>query len=222
MGTTTKTKKERPSTPPKRPSIKGQPSIGNLRKERVVHEGENNFLDASQMPLKIPSELPYQGHGRRANSSKPEVPAQRSDTEELLWKLYDSRVAVSLPRRKVSKTQIDDETKENKSQEYVNRCKNTKPPNQNRTPNTSSDTPTSSSLDKSLGHSLLKNKACQSLGWCPSSPRDGARRSLGRSPAGGCPLSCGPGIPAMPLVRTPVTTWLISHRTTRVRRVYLS
>ena len=58
-------------------------------REGGTREGENNFLDASQMPLKIPSELPYQGHGRRANSGKPEVPAQRSDTEELLWKLYD-------------------------------------------------------------------------------------------------------------------------------------
>ena len=118
-----------------------------------------------------------------------------------------------------------------KSQEYVNRCKNTKPPNQNRTPHTSSDTPASSSLDKSLGRFLLKKSACQSLA---SSPRDGARRSLGRSPAGGlpalvrprhsrnaagtCTSNSGPSIPTMLLVRTPVTTWLISHRTTRVRR----
>ena len=34
---------------------------GNPRKESPgTREGEDNFLDASQMPLKIPSELPYQ------------------------------------------------------------------------------------------------------------------------------------------------------------------
>ena len=159
-----------------------------------------------------------------------EVPAQRSDTEELLWKLYDlSCCCQSGPRRKATRnarnppTRTKRRKRREKNQEYINRCKNTKPPNQNR----------NSPYD--LGHIILKqfgqvvepllvkkkNGACQSMGWCPP--------VLGMEPAvpwtvarGGCPLSCGPDIPAMPLVRTPVTTWLISHRTTRVGRVYLS
>ena len=63
-----------------------------------------------------------------------------------------SRVAVSLDREgKASKKRRKDGRRnegeeEKKNQEYINRRNNTKLPNQNRTPHTTSDTSASSSL----------------------------------------------------------------------------
>ena len=112
--------------------------------------------------------------------------AQRSDTEEHLWKLYDlSSCCQSGPRRKATKNAErrggnEGEEKLKKTKDYINRRRNTKPPNQNRSPHTTSDTSVSSSLVKSLSRFSLKNIACQSLGWCPP--------FLGKVARGRCPL----------------------------------
>ena len=190
----------------KRPPIKRQPCIGNPRKERLVHEREKTTFwtqpDAFEDSLRTPVPKGTEGAPTVAKRNL-EVPAQRSVTEELLWKLYDlSCCCPSGPRRKATKNaerrgrNEGEEEKETRSTK--NRRKNTKHPNQNRTPHATLGHISHEQFGQTVEPLLVKKYRLPVLVLVPSSPWVGARRSSGPSPAGGARLCVETRDPAFP------------------------
>ena len=139
-----------------------------------------------------------------------EVPAQRSDTEELLWELYDlSRCCPSGPRRKATKNA---ERRGRNEGEEEKETRSTKIGSTYDLGNISHE---------QFGQTvepLLVEKISPASPWVGAlQSLVGAHRSSGRSPAGGA-LRVETVVPAFPQRRWYAHQWPNSHRTPRTRR----